>query len=120
MHTRTDDRRHWTVEEIRAKLSGPLEIAIDGAVAYWLEDDQGERLCPDSTRTIVPFGRALELHRAGFDPDSMLLWALLDTGERYEVGSGIILIDMAESATGVPSQDRTARRSRSRQPAPRT
>ena len=98
MHTRIDDRRHWTVEEVRAKLSSPVEIVIDGAVAYWLEDDGGRRLSPDSTRTIVPFARALEVHRMGTDPDTMRLWARLDDGRRYEVGRGIILIGMAEAA----------------------
>jgi hypothetical protein len=110
MNTRTDDRRHWTVEEIRLILSRPLEVIIDDAVAYWLEDDRGQRLCPDSDRTIAPLAKALELHRAGMDPGRMLLWALLDTGERYEVGGGIILLDMAESAAGIPWDERTARR----------
>jgi hypothetical protein len=109
MHTRTADRRRWTVEDIREWLRGPIEVVIDGALAYWLEDDQGERLSPDSTRTIAPFGKALELHRLGADPDTIMLWARLDTGERYEVGGGVILIDMAESAVGIPPHQHTAR-----------
>lgn len=112
MHTRAADRRRWTVEDIRERLRGPIEVVIDGALVYWLEDDRGQPLCPDSDRTIEPFAKVLELHRAGMHPDRMLVWALLDTGERYEVGSGIILIDMAESAGGVPPQERTARRRR--------
>ena len=39
----------------------------------------------------------------------MLLWALLESGERYEVGGGIILLDMAKSAAGIPWEERTAR-----------
>ena len=101
LNTRIDDRRHWTVEEIKEVLSGPLEVVIEDAVAYWLEDDQGRRLSPDSDRTIKPFLRVLELHRSGTDPDRMLLWALLESGDRYEVSSGVILLDMAESAAGI-------------------
>ena len=37
MGTRIDSRRVWTVEEVRRKLDGPLEVVIDGAVRYWLE-----------------------------------------------------------------------------------
>lgn len=110
VRTRTGDRRRLTVDEVQQILGGPLELVIDDAFAYWLEDDQGKRLCPDSTRTIAPIAKALELHRAGMDADRVLLWALLDTGERYEVGGGIILIDVAESAAGIPWEERTARR----------
>ncbi len=109
MSTRTDDRRHWTAEEIKEILSRPLEVVIEDAVAYWLEDDRGQRLCPDSDRTIEPFAKALELHRAGMDADRMLLWALLESGERYEVADGVILLDMAESAAGIAWEERTAR-----------
>lgn len=44
------------------------------------------------------------------DPDRMLLWSLLETGERYMVADGIILLDMAESAAGIPWEERSARR----------
>ena len=45
----------------RRSSSRPLEVVIEDAVAYWLEDDRGQRLCPDSDRTIEPFAKALEL-----------------------------------------------------------
>ena len=109
MRTKTGDRRPWTVEEVREILRRPKELVIEDAVAYWLEDDRGRRLCPDSNRTIEPFAKVRELHRAGMDPDRMLLWALLDSGERYEVGGGIVLLDVAESAAGIPWEERTAR-----------
>ena len=66
-------------------------------------------MCPDSNRTIEPCAKVLELNRAGMDPDRMLLWALLESGERYEVGGGVILLDIAESAAGIPWEERTAR-----------
>jgi len=101
MPTKTGARHHWTVEDVKHKLDRPLEVVIDGAVSYWLEDRTGEQLGPDSERTIDPMARALELQGSGFDPETLTLYALLRTGERYEVASGSILIDMAEAAAGI-------------------
>ena len=112
MRTKTDDRRRLTVEEVREILDRPKGLVIEDAVAYWLEDDQGQRLCPDSDRTTEPFAKVLDLHRQGRDPDHMRLWARLDTGEHYEVGGGVILLDVAESAAGIPWEERTARQTR--------
>jgi hypothetical protein len=87
-------------------LQGPLELVIDDAVAYWLEDDSGNRLGEESIRTKAAFARALELHGSGRDPDTMLLVARLQTGERYELCGGVILIDLAEASAGIPARPR--------------
>ncbi len=110
MRTKSGERRSWTDEELQEFLRRPKELVIDDAVAYWLEDDMGQRLCPDSDRTIAPCAKLVELHRGGMDPDRILLWARLDTGERYEIGGGVILLDVAESAAAIPWEERTARR----------
>jgi hypothetical protein len=49
----------------------------------------------------------LELYRAGRDPDTMLLVARLETGERYELEGGVVLIDLAEASAGIPARPRT-------------
>jgi len=109
MRTKTLPKAKRTIEEVHRILDGPLELVIDDAVAYWLEDDEGQRLSPEASRTLGPFARALELHRTGMDPDHMLLCARLETAERYEVGGGPPLIDMAEAAAGVPARPRTVK-----------
>ena len=108
MHTKTVGRKPRTsVEDLKRILQGPLELVIDDAVAYWLEDDAGHPLSDESTRTKAPFARALELNRAGRHPDTMLLVARLETGERYELGGGVILVDLAEASAGIPARPRT-------------
>lgn len=109
MRTRAAERRRWTVEEVRERLSRPHRLVIEDAVAYWIQDARGHRLCPDSDETIAPLAKVLELYREGTDPDTMILWARLETGEHYEVGGGVILLDIAESAAGIPWEERTAR-----------
>lgn len=96
-----------TVEDVRRILQGPLELVLDDADAYWLEDDLGHRLGPESDRSLGPLSLALELHRAGRDADTMRLCARLDTGERYDLGGGLNLIDCAEAAAGIPARPRT-------------
>src|SRR5688500_2474441 len=109
MHTKDAGRKPRTsVEDLKRILSGPLELVIDDAVAYWLEDDEGHPLSDESTRTKAPFARALELHRAGRDPDTMRLVARLETGERYELEGGVVLIDLAEASAGIPARPRTS------------
>ncbi|CAN5738988.1 hypothetical protein BH23CHL8_BH23CHL8_12690 [soil metagenome] len=55
MSTRAAADRRGAAERLREILSHPLELVIDGAIAYWLEDDAGHRLSPESSRTIEPF-----------------------------------------------------------------
>ena len=106
MPTRTPLRPRRTIEDVHRLLDGPLELVIDDAVAYWLEDDTGRCLSPETPRTIEPFAKALELHRLGTDPGQMLLCARLKSGERYEVGGGPILIEMAQAAAGIAPRRR--------------
>jgi hypothetical protein len=96
-----------TVEDVRRMLAGPLEMVIEDAVAYWLEDDAGLRLGPESDRSLGPLSLALDLARSGHDPDRLLLCVRLDTRERYEIGGGLNLIDIAEHAAGIPRSPRT-------------
>ncbi|MFV2063938.1 MAG: hypothetical protein ACC726_10565 [Chloroflexota bacterium] len=95
------------IERYRQIVSRPLELVLDDAVAYWLEDDAGHRLGPESHRSLAPLFLALELTQAGRDPDDLLLCARLDTGERFELGGGPSLIGAAEAAAGIPARPRT-------------
>lgn len=104
MRTKAAPRRRWTVDDVRRILARPMELVIDGAVAYWLEDASGRRLGPESGRSLQPLSRALGLTRAGRDPDTLLLCARLESGERYEIGGGQSLVGAAEAAAGVPAQ----------------
>ena len=106
MRTKTGLDSRPTVEDVRRMLAGPLELVIEDAVAYWLEDDEGHHLGPESDRSLGPLFLALELARSGHDPDRLLLCVRLDTGERYEVGGGLNLIDIAEHAAGIPRRPR--------------
>jgi len=107
MHPVVHPEAAITVDDVRRILQEPLEMVLDDADAYWLEDDLGQRPGPESDRSLGPLALALELDRAGRDPDTMKLCARLDTGERYELGGGPNLIDCAEAAAGIPARPRT-------------
>jgi len=70
---------------------------------YWLEDDAGHRLGPESDRSLAPLFLALELAQSGRTPDEMLLCARLETGERFELRGGPNLINAAGAAAGLPT-----------------
>jgi len=97
------------IERYRQIVSRPLELVLDDAVAYWLEDGAGHRLGPESDRSLAPLFLALELAQSGRDPDKMMLCARLETGERFELGGGPNLIAVAEAAARVPQRPRTLR-----------
>jgi hypothetical protein len=97
------------IERYRRIVSRPLELVLDDAVAYWLEDDAGHRLGPESDRSLAPLFLALELAEWGRDPDKMMLCARLETGERFEIGGGPSLTGVAEAAAGRPRRPRTLR-----------
>jgi hypothetical protein len=97
------------IERYRQIVSRPLELVLDDAVAYWLEDDTGRRLGPESHRSLAPLFLALELAQSGRDPDKMMLCARLETGERFELGGGPSLVGVAEAAAGLPRRPRTLR-----------
>jgi len=96
-------------ERYRRIVSRPLELVCDDAVAYWLEDDAGHRLGPESDRSLAPLFSALELAQSGREPDKMMLCARLETGERFELGGGPSLIGAAEAAAGIPARPRTVK-----------
>ena len=102
MSTRTARRRRFTAEDVRRILDGPLEIVIDDAVAYWLEDAGGQQLGPESIRSLAPLSLAIDLRAAGHDPDDLVLVVGLKTGERYELGSGVVLMGVAGLAARAP------------------
>jgi hypothetical protein len=97
------------IERYRRIVSRPLELVLDDAVAYWLEDDAGHRLGPESDRSLAPLFLVLELARSGRDTDDLMLCARLETGERFELGGGPNLIDAAEAAAGIPARPRTVK-----------
>ena len=107
MRTKATPDTRTTVEHVRHMLQGPLELIVEGAVAYWLEDHAGQCLGPESDRSLAPLFLALGLAREGRDPDTLLMCARLGNGERFEIGSGVNLIDIAEHAAGIPRSPRT-------------
>lgn len=109
MSTKTTPESRLTIDDVHRILDGPLRLVITDATSYWLEDDAGERLSAEAATSIEPLARALELARSGTDPDRLLLYARLETGERYEVGGGPNLIGVAEAAAGIPARPRTPR-----------
>ncbi len=107
MRARTADSP--AVARMRAFLSGPLEVRIDGAVAYWIGTPDGTPLGPESDRTLDPCALVLRLTADGVAPDEFMLWARLENGELYDVGTGLNLVDLAEGAAGIPVRPRTLR-----------
>lgn len=106
MRTRTARSSDPVIAAFEKMLDGPMGVSITGAEAYWLEDSGGNRLGPESERTDAPFARALALVGSGTDPEELSVWARLARGERYRVGAGLILVDMAEHAAGIPGRPR--------------
>jgi len=109
MSTRAAPGPQRSTEDVKHILARPLELVLDDAVAYWLEDGAGRRLGPESDRSLAPLFLALELGRSGRDPDKMMLCARLETGERFELGGGPSLIGVAEAAAGLPRRPRALR-----------
>ena len=108
MPTKTAGRKpKYTVEVFKRILQGPLELVIDGAEAYWLEDGAGQEVPPASDRTLAPLYLALGLILQGRDPDGLTLYARLQDGERYRITSGISLVSIAEHAAGIKGRPRT-------------
>lgn len=95
-----------TVDDVRRILQGPLELVIEGAEAYWLEDATGRRLGPESDRSLTPLALALDLLRKDRPSESLRLVARLANGQRFEICSGLSLIDIAEHAAGIPGRPR--------------
>lgn len=106
MRTKSAPDSEATIERFRRIVSGRLRLVITDAVSYWLEDDAGTRLSAEAATSIEPLARVLEFTRSGADPEHLLLCARLQTGERYEVGSGSNLVDIAEAAAGIPARPR--------------
>ena len=104
MRMRTRTAESQAVARMRALLAGPLEVRIDGAVAYWIADANGTPLGPESDRTLEPCALVLRLTAAGADPEELTLWARLQDGELYDVGGGDSLVDTAEGAAGIPAR----------------
>lgn len=103
MSTRTRSAESARLEEFRRRFWRPTEIIIDDAEAYWLEDRDGRALTAESDRTVAPFAAVLEYLEAGSDPSTLVVWARLVDGSRYEVASGVLLAGMAHRAAGIPA-----------------
>jgi len=107
MPTKTAGRKpRHTAEELKRILQGPLELVIDDATSYSLEDHVGGAIPPASGRTLAPLFLGLGLTVQGRDPDELTLYARLVNGEKFRICSGISLIDIAEHAAGIPARPR--------------
>ena len=95
-----------TIDDLQRILSGPLEVRIDGAAAYWIGQPGGTPLGPESDRTLDPCALVLRLMADGVDPDDLMLWARLENGELYDVGGGVSLVGMAQGTFGIPARPR--------------
>ncbi len=103
MSTKTDAAEAARIEAFRQRMSRPIEIVIEDAVAYWLGDPSGRMLGGESSGTARPFAMALEMIDSGADPDDLVVYARLKDGSRSEVGSGVLQAGMARRAGGIPS-----------------
>lgn len=106
MHTKTTHAVP-TIDDLQRVLSGPLELRIDGAVAYWIGRPDGSPLGPESDRTLDPSTLVIHLVVGCADPDDLVLWARLGNGDRYRVGSGADLVDLAEGTLGIAARPRS-------------
>jgi hypothetical protein len=110
LRTKSSPEAAALLERFRSIVSGALEPVIEGAEAYWLEDDHGHLIPPESKRSLAPLFLALGLIRQGHDPDTLTLYARLKDGERFRITSGILLIGIAEHAAGIPRRPGNDRR----------
>lgn len=103
MSTKTGSADAARIDSFRRRMARPIEVVIEDAQAYWLEDRRGRVLAEESTRTVEPFTAALRAIAAGVDPDDLMVCARLADGTRYEVATGVLLAGMARRSAGVPS-----------------
>ena len=108
MRMKTVDRGA-SIEAFKRCLGGRMGLRITGATEYWLEDDDG-RLIGDRFPTSGPaLAIVLEQIGRGISPDQIHLLARTVDLDRYEIGSGPDLQDMAEAAAGIPARRRVLR-----------
>jgi hypothetical protein len=102
MDTKTDSAEAERIAAFRRRMAQPIEIVIEDAVAYWLEDGNGRKLGTESSRTVEPLAATLRAIEDGVRPEDLVVWARLTDGTRYEVGSGALLVGMARRSAHIP------------------
>jgi len=105
---RSDEERIRAFNEL---LNQPSIVEIDDATAYWLEGEDGQRIGEEYPTSEAPLLAALEVVGRGVDPIGLsLVCNAPDDGAaddgRYVISSGPGLVDMAESAAGIPARPR--------------
>jgi len=105
MRMKTVDRAAST-EAFKRRLGGRMGLRIIGAIEYWLEDRDGLRIGEPSAVSAVVLARVLEEIERGVDSNDIHLFARTRNLDRYDIGGGPDLQDIAEAAAGIPAEPR--------------
>ena len=104
---RSDEERIRAFNEL---LNQPSIVEIDDATAYWLEGQDGRRIGDESPTSETPLLAVLAEVNRGVDPLGLSLVCNAPDDAaghaRYVISSGAGLVDMAESAAGIPARPR--------------
>jgi hypothetical protein len=97
------------VRAFRAKLDRPFRLVITGATAYWLEHFDGRLLTDEAPTSDLALAQVLASVATGADPKQLRLMCRGADFDRYEISRGMILVDLAEGAAGIPAAPRSLR-----------
>jgi hypothetical protein len=102
---KTVDRADST-EAFKRRLGSRMGLRITGAIEYWLEDGHGRVISEVSPFSGVVLSRILDEIGRGVSPDDIRMFARTSDLDRYDIGGGLDLQDIAEAAAGIPAEPR--------------
>jgi hypothetical protein len=111
MRTKHVDLSADPLQRFRDALRRPHGFIVEGIDAFWLENVAGDRISsseyPDTGPALAETLAALE---NGADPEDIVLVGQRSRGGgRSVISRGLILLDLAEAAAGIPARPRVAR-----------
>lgn len=106
MATKPDLSEAQRIRAFHAKLDRPFRLVITGAEAYWLEHSGGRLLAEESPTSDLALAQVRVAVAAGADPEHLRLMCRGSTFDRYEIGRGTVLVDIAEAAAGFAAPPR--------------
>jgi len=110
MRTKHVDLSADPVQRFRDALRRPHGFTVEGIDAFWLENAAGDRISSEYPDTGPALAETLAALRDGADPDDIVLVGRPGRGGgRSVISSGLILLDLAEAAAGIPARPRVER-----------